>query len=88
VASTEKVGAEIGKEALGTVGQPAGTRERSEHEVLDEAVFGFLAFLRGRRRDEGFPALLDQISSRFDPGEDEALELGNEELRAFRGKRR
>jgi hypothetical protein len=68
--------------------QPAGTRGRFEHEVLDEAVFGFLAFLRGRRRDEGFPALLDQISSRFDPGEDEALELGNEELRAFRGKRR
>src|SRR5215210_523583 len=73
VASTQKLGAEIGKEA------PGGC----EREVPDEVVRGYLAILRRGRRDEGFPALLDRMSPRCDPDEDEALELCNEQLRAF-----
>jgi len=51
--------------------------------VPDEVVRGYLAILRRGRRDEGFPALLDRMSPRCDPDEDEALELCNEQLRAF-----
>lgn len=85
----ETMRTEISKELLGAVRQLAEAQGRSEREVLDEAVRGYLASLRSGRRDEDyFPALLDRMSSRFDLDEDEALELANEELHAFRRERR
>ena len=73
------MGAEIGKEAHG---------DAASARVPDEVVRGYPAILRGGRRDEDFPALLDRMSPRCDPDEDEALELCNEQLRVFGRKGR
>ncbi len=84
----ETMRTEIGKELLEAVRQLAKAQGRSEREVLDEAVRAYLASLGRGQREEDFPALLDRMSSRFDLDEDEALELANEELHAFRRERR
>ena len=60
---------------------------RSEEEVLNDAVALYQRWVPEHHSAEQFAefqAFLDQISSRFDLGEDEAMRIAIEEQNSFR----
>ena len=60
---------------------------RSEEEVLNDAVALYQRWVPEHHSAEQFAefqAFLDQISSRFDLGEDEAMRMAIEEQNSFR----
>ncbi len=77
---------EISRELLEAVRRMASSQGRSEREILDDAVRGYIAFQgRDPRDTEGFRALLDRMPSRFgDLEEEEAMRIALREQRAFR----
>lgn len=82
--------AEISLELLEAVRRVASSQGRSEREILDDAVRGYVAAFRGAdpADAEDFRALLDRMSSRFgDLDEDEAMRIAMREQRAFRRER-
>jgi hypothetical protein len=63
---------------------------RSEEEVLNDAVALYQRWVPEHHSAEQFAefqAFLDQISSRFDLGEDEAMRMAIEEQNSFRRER-
>jgi hypothetical protein len=63
---------------------------RSEEEVLNDAVALYQRWVPEHHSAEQFAefqAFLDQISSRFDLGEDEAMRIAIEEQNSFRRER-
>lgn len=81
---------EISRELLEAVRRMAASQGRSEREVLDDAVRGYIVALQGGepRGAAGPRALLDRMSSRFgDLDEDEAMQIALREQRAFRRER-
>ncbi|MBA2692842.1 MAG: hypothetical protein H0U65_10165 [Rubrobacter sp.] len=81
---------EISVELLEAARRVASSQGRSEREVLDDAVRGYVAAFRGGNPGdaEDFRALLDRMSSRFgDLDEDEAMRIAVREQRAFRRER-
>lgn len=63
---------------------------RSEEEVLNDAVALYQRWVPQHHSAEQFAefqAFLDQISSRFDLGEDEAMRIAIEEQNSFRRER-
>jgi hypothetical protein len=68
----------------------ARTEGRSEEEVLNDAVALYQRWVPEHHSAEQFAefqAFLDQISSRFDLGEDEAMRIAIEEQNSFRRER-
>jgi hypothetical protein len=63
---------------------------RSEEEVINDAVALYQRWVPEHHSAEQFAefqAFLDQISSRFDLGEDEAMRIAIEEQNSFRRER-
>lgn len=63
---------------------------RSEEEILNDAVALYQRWVPEHHSAEQFAefqAFLDQISSRFDLGEDEAMRIAIEEQNSFRRER-
>jgi hypothetical protein len=63
---------------------------RSEEEVLNDAVALYQRWVPEHHSAEQFAefrAFLDQMSSRFDLGEDEAMRMAIEEQNSFRRER-
>ena len=88
----------IDEELLEAVRKLAAEQGRDEREVIEEALRRYLdappaslveALRREQeqKRERGFMALLDRMSSRFDLDEDEAMELATAEIRAMREER-
>lgn len=82
--------AEISVELLEAARRVASSQGRTEREVLDDAVRGYIVAFRGVAPGdaEDFRSLLDRMSSRFgDLDEDEAMRIAMREQRAFRRER-
>ncbi len=80
----EKQKTEISAELLEELRRRAREQNRSESELLDEAVRRYLE----RSDPKRFEELLDRMSSRFGLDEDEAMRIANEELHAMRRERK
>lgn len=75
---------EISSDLLEELRRRAKEQNRSEGELLDEAVRRYLKSSDPKR----FEGLLDRMSSRYELDEDEAMQIANEELHAMRRERK
>lgn len=76
--------AEIDDKLLAEIRRLAKEQDRSERDLLDEAVRSYLERSDPRRFEE----LLEAMSSRFDLDEEEAERVAYEELHAMRRERK
>lgn len=61
---------------------------RSESDVVEEALRRYLQSDEAQRGRDSIRALMDRVSARFDLTEDQAMRIANEELHAMRAERK